>query len=322
MSGPTARVLELLSLLQARRVWSGAELAGRLEVSERTVRRDVERLRDLGYPVEAVPGVSGGYRLAAGGHLPPLVLDDDEAVAIAVGLRLATAGVGVQGIEETSLRAMAKLEQLLPDRLRRRAGSVHATVSVVRRPDDGSHVAPRALALLSQACRDGEEVGFDYRRRDGEESSRRVQPHGLASLDQRWYLVGWDVRRDDWRMFRVDRLSAPRLLGTRFDPRPLPTEDVASFVAASLRAQPMSFAALVDVAGERSAVQRAAQWLDAEVVRTDEATTRLRLQGDSVAWLSTLIAMLAVQFEVEVEAPDVVRHQLVELGRRLRAAGR
>jgi hypothetical protein len=194
-----------------------------------------------------------------------LVLDDDEAVAIAVGLRVAAGGIGVEGFEDTSLRALAKLEQLLPDRLRRRVGSVHSTVSVLRRPDDRAAVAPRALALLAQACRDHEEVGFDYRRRAGEDSRRRVRPHGLASLDRRWYLVGWDVRRDDWRTFRVDRLRSPTLLGARFEPRPLPAVDVAHFVADSLSRRPMSFTATVDVTGSRPAVERAARWLGADV---------------------------------------------------------
>ena len=345
MSGPTARVLELLSLLQSRRVWRGAELARRLEVTERTLRRDVERLRDLGYPVEAAPGISGGYRLAAGAHLPPLVLDDDEAVAIAVGLRVAAGGIGVEGFEDTSLRALAKLEQLLPDRLRRRVGSVHSTVSVLRRPDDRAAVAPRALALLAQACRDHEEVGFDYRRRDGEDSRRRVRPHGLASLDRRWYLVGWDVRRDDWRTFRVDRLRSPTLLGARFEPRPLPAVDVAHFVADSLSRRPMSFTATVDVTGSRPAVERAARWLGADVEpsevsvgepsdvepsdvepsESDTATApadgaetiRLRLHADSAPWLATLAAMLAVQFDVVVDGPPSVLDELATLRRRL-----
>ncbi len=324
MSGPTARVLELLSLLQARRVWRGSELADRLEVSERTVRRDVERLRDLGYPVEAVPGASGGYRLAAGAHLPPLVLDDDEAVAIAVGLRVAAGGVGVSGLEETSVRALAKLEQLLPDRLRRRVGSVRSNVSVLRRPDERGEIAPRQLALLSQACRDAEELGFDYRRPDGEDGRRRVQPHGLVSVDRRWYLVAWDVRRRDWRTFRVDRLRDPVLLGARFRARPLPADDAAHFVAESLRRRPMQLSASVVVTGDRADVERAVRWLGGELGDADEGAEgnrwRVVMRADSVPWLATLIAMLAVQFDVEVEAPPAVAERLAALRRRLAPA--
>ena len=185
---PTARALRLLSLLQTYKFWSGSELADRLEVSPRTLRRDVDRLRELGYPVEATPGAAGGYRLSAGAHLPPLVLDDDEAVAIAVGLR-AAAGASIEGIEETSVRALAKLEQVLPDRLRRRVHAVHGNVTSMRWGADQSTVDPDALAVLALACRDNEQVRFDYRRRDGEEAARLVEPHNLVSAGRRWYLV-------------------------------------------------------------------------------------------------------------------------------------
>src|SRR5688572_5838872 len=172
VTDPTTRVLELLGLLQTHRFWPGPELAGRLAVSERTLRRDIDRLRALGYPVDATPGAAGGYRLAAGAHMPPLLLDDDEAVAIAVGLR-AAAGASIAGIEETSVRALAKLEQVLPDRLRRRVGAVHGTVVPLRWGGGaGPLIDPEALAVLSQACRDREQARFDYQRRDGEAGRR------------------------------------------------------------------------------------------------------------------------------------------------------
>ncbi|MEO1061778.1 MAG: YafY family protein [Actinomycetota bacterium] len=317
MAGPTGRILELLSLLQTHRFWPGPELASRLEVSERTLRRDIERLRDLGYPVDAVPGVDGGYRLAAGSHLPPLLLDDDEAVAIAVGLRTA-ARASVEGIEEVSVRALAKIQQLLPDRLRRRVASIHGTVVVQSWQNRVDEVSADVLAVLAQACRDHEEVRFEYRRRDGEESSRRVEPHQLVSLGHRWYLVAWDVRCDDWRTFRVDRLDEPRLAGGRFAPRELPHGDAARYVEEGLRRTPMPFMATVTVVGAEDEVEHAAQWLGAEVVSSD-GRAELVLRTDSLDWLSSMIAILAVQFEVEVEADDDVRERLRTMRHRLDA---
>src|SRR5690349_17872762 len=232
---PTARALRLLTLLQTYKFWSGSELAERLEVSERTLRRDVDRLRELGYPVDATTGIAGGYRLAAGAHLPPLVLDDDEAVAIAVGLRAATTS-SVEGMEEISVRAMAKLDQVLPDRLRRRVGAVHANVVPLRWGPSSGPVDPDALATLSIACRDHEQVRFDYERADGDVAARLVEPQQLVSTGRRWYLVAWDVRRDDWRTFRVDRMTSPSLAGVRFAPRELPAEDAAAFIEQSFGA--------------------------------------------------------------------------------------
>ena len=215
---PTGRALQLLSLLQTHRLWRGSELADRLDVTERTVRRDVDRLRGLGYPVDATPGIDGGYRLAAGAHLPPLVFDDEEAVAVAVGLR-AAAGAAITGIEDTSVRALAKIEQVLPDRLRRRVSALGANVSPLGwGHGDVGVVDPDALSILASACRDHEEVRFDYQRRDGDNSRRLVEPHRLVTADRRWYLVAWDLRRTDWRTFRLDRLRDTRLAGRRFVP--------------------------------------------------------------------------------------------------------
>src|SRR6266511_595833 len=204
----SARLLRLLSLLQARRDWTGADLADRLGVSARTVRRDVERLRDLGYPVHATRGTDGGYRLGAGAAMPPLLLDDEEAVAVAVGLRTATGGA-IAGIEETSVRALAKLEQVLPSRLRRRVNALQTYT--VRIPPDSPvpTVEPAVLTVLAACCRDHERLRFDYRDHDGSASVRTVEPHRLVNWGRRWYLVAWDVDRRDWRTFRVDRI-APR----------------------------------------------------------------------------------------------------------------
>lgn len=231
---PTGRALHLLSLLQTHRLWSGADLAERLDVTERTVRRDVDRLRDLGYPVDATPGSDGGYRLAAGAHLPPLLFDDEEAVAVVVGLRMA-AGAAVTGIEDSSVQALAKVEQALPDRLRRRVTALDdSIVSLQRTRDDRRTVDPAALSLLAATCRDHEEVRFDYQRPEGDHSKRLVEPHQLLSAGHLWYLIAWDLRRNDWRIFRLDRLSNVSRAGARFAPRDIPGGDAAAFLTASV----------------------------------------------------------------------------------------
>ncbi|MDQ0602972.1 putative DNA-binding transcriptional regulator YafY [Streptomyces canus] len=217
----SARLLRLLSLLQAHRDWSGADLAERLGVTPRTVRRDVDRLRELGYPVNASPGTGGGYQLGAGAELPPLLLDDDEAVAVAVGLRTA-AGQGIEGIGETSVRALAKLEQVLPSRLRRRVGALNAfTVPMLRGPQP-SAVDPAVLTELAHLCRDAERLRFAYRSHNGDSTRRTVEPHRLVCTERRWYLVAWDLDRDDWRTFRVDRITPKPPHGPRFTPRTTP----------------------------------------------------------------------------------------------------
>src|SRR3954469_3962281 len=201
-----SRLLELLSLLQARRDWPGGELADRLEVSGRTIRRDVDRLRALGYPVESVSGPAGGYQLRAGTAMPPLLLDEDEAIAIAVGLRTA-ARASVSGIEETSIRALVKLEQGPPAHLRRRVAALAS--ATIAPPVTGPTVDPQHLTVIAAACRDSECLRFAYRSRDGTESRREVEPLSLVNLGRRWYLVAWDRRREDWRTFRIDRLTGP-----------------------------------------------------------------------------------------------------------------
>ncbi|MDQ3979120.1 MAG: transcriptional regulator [Actinomycetota bacterium] len=317
MKDPTARVLQLLSLLQTHRFWPGVELAERLEVSARTLRRDVARLRELGYPVDATPGAAGGYRLAAGAHMPPLLLDDEEAVAIAVGLR-AAAGASVSGIEDTSLRALAKLEQALPDRLRRRVDAVYSNVVPLRwSASDGPTVDPAALAVLAQGCRDHEQLRFDYQRRDGEETRRLVEPHQLVSAGRRWYLVAWDVRRDDWRTFRVDRLSGPQLAGARFRPRPLPAADAAAFVAQSLSAMAMPYEATVVAHGPLDEVRKVLRWADADADALGERSCRVRLRAESLESLVVTIAMIAVVFEIELHERAETMSRVRELSRRL-----
>ncbi|MGW6462321.1 helix-turn-helix transcriptional regulator [Streptomyces rubiginosohelvolus] len=247
MSDTPARLLKLLSLLQTPREWPGGELAERLDVSPRTIRRDIDRLRDLGYPVEASRGSVGGYRLVAGAAMPPLLLDDEEAVAIAVGLR-AGAGHAIEGVDEASVRALAKLEQVLPSRLRHRVSALqNATVPLTR--GDGSTIDPRTLTTLASAATGRERLRFAYRSGDGTRTKRQVEPYRLVSTGQRWYLVAFDLGREDWRTFRVDRVGEPYATGARFTPRPLPVEgagsdmgrggtgsgDAAKFLARSMR---------------------------------------------------------------------------------------
>src|ERR1700736_1478165 len=220
MLSTSERLLRVLTLLESRREWSGADLAERLEVSTRTIRNDMVRLRALGYPVGAAPGVAGGYRLGAGSALPPLLLDDDDAGAgAAVALRSPTGG-GVTGIEETSVRALVKLEQVLPARLRRRVNALQAyTVAVAV---TGPTVDPPTLATIAAACRDLEVLRIDYVARDGTESSRAVEPLTLVHWGRRWYLVAWDRGRDAWRTFRADRLRLRTPNGPQFESREAP----------------------------------------------------------------------------------------------------
>lgn len=320
MSDPTARVLQLLSLLQTHRFWSGAELASRLEVSDRTLRRDVDRLRQLGYPVDAITGSTGGYRLGSGAHMPPLLLDDDEAVAIAVGL-LTAAGAAITGIEDTSVRAFAKLDQILPDRLRRRVDALHANVVPLRWGSDvGPRVDPETLSLLSMACRDQEQVRFEYQRRDGEESRRLVEPHQLVSSARRWYLVAWDLRREDWRSFRLDRMVDARLAGVRNQPRDLPAEDAAAFVVAGIKAMSTNHVAEVIIDGEREAVEGATRYLSGQISDAGDGRHRVRLEAEQINWLAMGVAGLAMDFGVTLvePCPPELRRRLEAITTRLK----
>lgn len=315
-NGPTGRALQLLSLLQTHRLWSGAELAARLEVTERTVRRDVDRLRVLGYPVDATTGTDGGYRLATGAHVPPLLLDDDEAVAVAVGLRSA-AGEAIDGMEDSSLRALTKLERMLPDRLRRRVSALHSSVATMRRATDGDVVDPDALSVLATACRDGEEVRFDYRRRDGDDRGRLVEPHQLVAVGRRWYLVAWDQRRDDWRTFRLDRLRDVRLAGRRFPAREIPEGDAATFVAHSLGPRLRQRVATLDIDAPVADVDDVLRWMDHTVVATDERRCRIELRGEDVGRLALSVARIALAASVTVIEPADVADAVQRLATHL-----
>ncbi|WP_134740205.1 YafY family protein [Nocardioides sp. 503] len=299
----SARMLRLLSLLQTHRYWPGGELADRLEVSGRTLRRDIERLRDLGYAVDAVRGVAGGYQLRAGGSLPPLLLEDEEAVAIAVGLQQAAHG-SVSGIEETSVQALTKVIALMPPRLRRQMDALRSQTDnlVWGAP---SAVDPAILTALAQACRDDEPLHFTYTARDAEPTERWVEPHRLVSLGRRWYLVAYDRDRQDWRSFRVDRIEAPRATGQRYRPRELPGGDALAFVQAGIRRIPQRYDVRVRVAADAEEVARVvARW--GEVTPYDGGCV-LTMSVDDLHWPVMVLAQLGAEFTVE--SPD----ELVEM---------
>jgi predicted DNA-binding transcriptional regulator YafY len=301
----SARLLKLLSLLQARRDWSGTDLARRLEVSERTVRRDVERLRELGYPVHASRGTDGGYRLGAGAAMPPLLLDDEEAVAVAVGLRTAARNP-VVGIEETSVRALAKLEQVLPPRLRHRVGALVDYTVPIQVESPGPVVDPAVLTALAAACRDHEKIRIRYQSHDGTASERSVEPHRLVTWGRRWYLVAWDSERADWRTFRVDRIEPLTPSGPRFTPRELPANgDVATYVARGVASAGYRFHARVTVAAPAPVVAEKINPFIGVVEELDEHTSVLVVDADSARTVAVYLSLLELDFTV-TDPPELV----------------
>ncbi len=312
MSQTASRLLELLSLLQARRDWPGTELAGRLEVSGRTIRRDIDRLRQLGYPVESLTGPAGGYRLRAGSAMPPLLLDDEEAIAIGVGLRTA-ARVSVTGIEETAVRALVKLEQVLPAHLRRRLAALSSVT--VALPVSGPTVDPQQLTAIAAACRDSECLRFGYQSRDGTGSRREVEPYSLVNTGRRWYLVAWDRGREDWRTFRMDRMAKAASTGVRFTPRKLPAKDAATYVKRSITAAPSRFETRVTLHAPASEVSGRVPEHWGTIEPLDARTCEYRTGDDDLRWLALRIVTLGVDFTVH-EPPELVQH-MKELGLRI-----
>jgi predicted DNA-binding transcriptional regulator YafY len=314
--GTSSRLLALLSFLQAPRAWSGSELAVRLEVSRRTIRRDVDRLRDLGYPVEGTVGVRGGYRLVAGTAMPPLLLDDEEAVAIAVGLRIA-AGNAVVGSDEASVRALAKLEQVLPPRLRSRVAALGAATAPLTWYEP--NVDPEILTTIARAIGSGERLRFAYRAPDGTESRRDVEPNGLVIMGRRWYLLAWDGDREDWRTFRVDRVGDPWTTAARGPRHQLPDGiEPAAFVKQQQLGQAPTYRmeATIEAPAERVA-RRIGDDLS-HLVSLDADRCRVTIAGDTLEWLTFRLVLLDADFEIH-EPPELVlfvRH----LGQRLRQA--
>ncbi len=317
------RLLSLLSLLQARRDWPGAVLAERLDISPRTVRRDVDRLRELGYPIAAVKGPDGGYRLEAGSQLPPLLFDDDQAVALTVALQLATTSGA--GIEEGAARALNTVRQVLPSRLRHRVDAV--TVTAVRRPSIRPDVQadPAVLTAIGAAVHARETLRFDYASGTADATtgpSRRAEPHHLVTWGSRWYLVAWDLDRDDWRTFRVDRLTPRIPNGPRFVPRELPGGDVSLYIASVFRGS-------TDGSGTWPCVGEVLIDLPATEVATyvgdgvvePVGTDRCRVTTGSWSWIGLAATIARLDADVEVVGPPELTAAFATLSRRFAAAG-
>jgi predicted DNA-binding transcriptional regulator YafY len=313
MASTGARILRLLAFLQSRRDWTAEELAHRLEVSTRTVRRDVNRLRDLGYPVSSEPGAGKGYRLGVGASLPPLVLDDDEAVALVVALG-DTARTGVVDISEAAVLALAKITRMLPQRLGERAEAVAAsTVNASWSSSPGGAPAGPSVAtlgVLGEACRDGVRLDFGYTSRAGVDTDRRVEPYHLVTLGARWYLLAYDCDRNDWRTFRVDRLRDPRPLRNTFQRRPLPDDDVARFVRDQVGSVIANRRVKLEV---RATPDELRPWIDrrGSIEELAEGWCRVTIQTDRFHWIALMLTSVEAPFIV-VDPPELIdelRHQ-------------
>jgi predicted DNA-binding transcriptional regulator YafY len=308
------RLLKLLGLLEGRIDWTAEELARRLEVTTRTVRRDITRLRTLGYPVEAVAGPGGGYRLGPGGKLPPLLLDDEEALAVALGLRVA-ATTAVGGLEDASLSALSKLEHVLPPKLRTQLEDIsEATVSTLT--TSASSADHASLAIAASAARTRQRMRFTYTDAEGRITERHVEPLRLVHTGRRWYLVGFDLDRDDWRTFRLDRLSDPVATGMRSARRPEP--DPVEMVQRGVAIDAYTHRASIRLS---TSIEHATQWIPPtmgalEVLAPD--TTRLVIGADDLQWLARYL--LGFPWEFEVESPAELGEELTRIGRRLVAA--
>lgn len=301
----TARMLRLLSLLQTGREWPGADLADRLHVTVRTVRRDIDRLRALGYPVDSVRGHAGGYRLAAGTHLPPLLLDDDEAVALAVALRT-TAG-GLTGVEESALRALAKLEQVLPHRLRTQVAALQQSVTGITWESRGPRAQTTLLGTLAVACRDHEIITFDYTTRARTSAPRRVEPQHLVASGDLWYLLAYDTGPDDWRIFRLDRITGLMATGRRVPARHLPGDDPTAFVAARLSAAPTRHRALATVHASADHVRARTRNLATRIRPLDPATCLVDASDDCLTRIAQTLAGLPADYSLDADS-DVLDH--------------
>ncbi|MGH9495760.1 MAG: helix-turn-helix transcriptional regulator [Candidatus Sulfotelmatobacter sp.] len=313
----SARLLRLLSLFQAQRYWSGIDLANRLDVTARTLRRDVDRLRSLGYPVHSSSGLAGGYQLGAGATLPPLLLDDDEAVAVTLGLRTSASG-GVSGIEEASMRALMKLEQVLPPRLRHRVAALHGFIVPLGRQGRGPTVDAERLSIIAGACRDYEGIRFKYQDRAGAPTERNVEPHRLVHTGYRWYLVAWDTIRNDWRTFRVDRIEGKLKTSIRFKPRKPPEGDFAAYVSKSLSQAPYPVRARITLHAPVEVLAKKIPAFAGVLEAIDESSCMLRTGSHSVEGIAMHLYWLGVDFQIH-EPEELIAH-VRKLAERLRTA--
>jgi predicted DNA-binding transcriptional regulator YafY len=317
MTGTAGRVLRLLTLLQGRRIWTGTALSERLGVDTRTIRRDVDRLRELGYVIESSAGPGGGYRLGAGNATPPLLLEDDEAVAVAAALTAAAGSVA--GTEEVALRVLVKLDQLLPPRLRHRLSALQAVT--IRLASGAPMADPFVLTAIATACQDHETLLFTYRNRRGEVTHRTVEPAGLVHTGRVWYLAAWDRDRDEWRTFRVDRMDAEAGLarGARFKPRQLP-EDIATYVTRSIAASPSRCLVRLRLSGSASDLAgRVPHWMGVLEPIDDESCV-LTIGADTYEAAAEYVVHIGVDFTV-LEPADVIEPLRAIARRLLRAAG-
>lgn len=298
----SARLLRLLSLLSSRRFWPGPELAQRLEVTERTLRRDIDRLRSLGHPVDAQSGVAGGYALGAGATLPPLTLADDEALAVAIALRTAATFLSAS-IGEAALRALTKLERVFPPRLRRRANTLRQSITLLERPSP--HVDSELLSTLAEACDERRVISFQYTARNDARSDRQVEPAGLVHTGS-WYLVAFDRGRNDWRTFRVDRMATPVNPGECFRPRPPPEDgDLRAFVSRSIAVLGYPHRAELIL---HAPAERVTEWISAAtatVERLDAGRCRISVGALSLSRLAAWAASFGVDFEV-LDPPELL----------------
>ena len=311
----SARLLRLLWLLQSRRYGSGAELSERVEVDTRTVRRDIDRLRELGYAVEASPGLGGGYQLKAGTSLPPVLLDDEEAVTVAVAVRAAASSIGK--MEEAAVRLLAKLDQLLPSRLRKRATALHSVTISLARPETAPSI--EVLTQIAGACRDHLKLGINYRDRAGNVTSRVVEPVRLAHTGRLWYLVAWDSQRRDWRTFRMDRVARLASTGPQFTPRNFPG-DIAEYVSRSIRQVPYRYRMRIKLKGSVTELaKRIPSWCGV-LEALDQGSCTLSTGADSVEALAAQIVLTGTDFDI-LDAPELVA-ELREIAARLDRATR
>ncbi|AOS61594.1 helix-turn-helix transcriptional regulator [Actinoalloteichus hymeniacidonis] len=312
VEGTTERVLRLLALLQRRPSWTAAELAAELRVTDRCVRRDVERLRAVGYPVRATSGVGGGYQLGAGTRLPPLLLDEEEAVATAVSLRLAAGGT-VAGAGEAALRALAKLDQVMPPRMRAQVRAVHGATDTLTGP--GIEIDADLLVTLARCCRDAVRARFRYTGRDAAERERTVEPIRMVATRHRWYLMAWDLDREDWRTFRLDRMQDVQETTWRFTPRPHP--DPVEFVQRAVTASPYRYVARIRVHAREAQVQELIPPQVGRVTADRDGWCLLEVGADDLDWLTMHLAWLG--FDMVVLEPSELRDAAARLARRMTA---